>query len=102
MFSTESLEYIKYMLMYFGLVFLAKEAVWEKLTETGKDRFDIVSGIGFAWTIFLYTSQVDIFSIFQGDFINTIGDRIGSFLLSIVAGYIIGKGFVNRRKRKSK
>lgn len=101
MFSTDALGLLKYMLMYYGLVFLAKEAVWEKLTETGKDRFDIVVSIGFGWTIFLYFTLEGILSVFNDSSKEIPYLYILLFFLITLSSYYSGKSITRRRKKKS-
>lgn len=100
MFSTDTLEYFKYMLMYYGLVFLAKEAVWEKLTETGKDRFDILVSIGFGWTIFIYFTLEAIVSVFYDSSKEIPYLYILLFFLITLSSYYSGKSIARRRKKK--
>ncbi|MDP3935703.1 MAG: hypothetical protein Q8Q56_01765 [Alphaproteobacteria bacterium] len=82
-------------------MFLAKEAVSAKLTETGKDRFDIVFELGVGWTIFAYYMFDSIISFVQNPTKNIFFIIIGVFILLTLTSYYSGKAKVNRRKNKS-
>lgn len=100
MFSTDALGLLKYILIYYGLIFLAKEAVWAKLTETGKDWFNIVVSIGFGWTIFIYVTLQGIISVFNGSSKEIPYLYILLFFLITLSSYYSGKSIARRRKKK--
>ena len=100
MFSTDALGLLKYILIYFGLVFLAKEAVWEKLTETGKDRFDIVVDIGFGWTIVTYYMVDSIISFVQNPTKEVPYIIIGLFIYITLISYYSSKAKLKDEKER--
>jgi amino acid transporter len=92
---------IIYMLIYYGLVFLVKKVIWAKLSEAGKDRFDMVSELGLGWVIFTYYMFSGIVSFIQKPAKNIFYIIIGAFIFLTLISYYAGKAKVNKRKRKT-